>query len=88
MAEARGWGRQVLGEVSGLGQSEGGGKKSREVIIGKWLEVDIKLTTRPAEYDRGKMEGQVGKGQEIFQGRSCHGWIDLKETNECSEAVR
>lgn len=44
------------------------GRKSRELIIGKRLEVDIKLTTRPAEYDRGMKEGQFGKGQELCQG--------------------
>lgn len=44
------------------------GRKSRELIIGKRLEVDIKLTTRPAGYDRGMMEGQLGKGQELCQG--------------------
>lgn len=48
------------------------GRKSRELIIGKRLEVDIKLTTRPAEYDfdRGMMEGQtVGERTRILSRR-------------------
>ena len=45
-------------------ERERGGKKSRELIMGRRLEVDIKLTARLAEYDRGwVMEGQLGGGR-------------------------